>query len=109
MEAFIEYYESLCQQKGITDDKDMVTSVTRYTSLKVKDLIKTLGSYKIPSWKDLQADLLQYYNADRSTHQYTLSDLTMFQVREAAIPVTGQVAPLHAEVPAFRGMTAQTR
>ncbi|EED82415.1 predicted protein [Postia placenta Mad-698-R] len=75
------------QQKGITDDKDIVTTVTRYTSLKVKDLIKTLESYKIPSWKDLRADLLQYYNTDQSTQQYTLSDLMMFQVWSAKQPI----------------------
>ncbi|PCH39003.1 hypothetical protein WOLCODRAFT_86390, partial [Wolfiporia cocos MD-104 SS10] len=83
VEDFLEYYESLCQQKGVTDDEDKIKAVTRYVSRQVKELLRTLASYRTPNWRAFKDDLLRYYDADRSTKQYTQDDLALFKLRSA--------------------------
>ncbi|KAG1793820.1 hypothetical protein EV424DRAFT_1603770 [Suillus variegatus] len=87
VKKFIKQYEKLCQQYQVTSQMDLCENITQYCSTHVADLIEVLESFNSHNWKQLKADLLNNFDADRDTKRYKPRDLVKFVLYQNKKPI----------------------
>ena len=76
--TFIQHYERVCAQKQVTSDQDLIENITQYCSRKVREFMEGLDSFKSGVWALFKSDILKYYDAERDSGRYRISDLEKF-------------------------------
>ncbi|KAI0038826.1 hypothetical protein FA95DRAFT_1460102, partial [Auriscalpium vulgare] len=85
---FIKHYENLLQLNNVTSDKEKCETILDYCSTKIARFIRTLESFQKPDWSALRADLLDQFDADRTSKRYSAQDLMEFVRKEQKKRIT---------------------
>ena len=76
--TFLQHYERVCAQKQVTSDQDLIENLTQYCTRKVREFMEGLPSFKGGVWASFKKDLLKYFDAERDSGRYRISDLEKF-------------------------------
>ncbi|KAG0704988.1 hypothetical protein DFH29DRAFT_801118, partial [Suillus ampliporus] len=85
VKRFIRHYEKLCAQFQITIPQEICENVTLYCSSRIVRFIEILPSYITHDWVQLKSDFLTYFDADKDSKRYRVSDLRSFVKKKRRI------------------------
>ncbi|CAL1712335.1 unnamed protein product [Somion occarium] len=78
IKPFVQHYERLCLQKGVTDAQEKIENITQYCSRDAREFMEGLSSYKSGNWDQFTRDLLEFYDAERDSKRYRPKDLVIY-------------------------------
>ncbi|KAF7798999.1 hypothetical protein EIP86_010229 [Pleurotus ostreatoroseus] len=81
VDIFLHHYERLCRKYNVDLDEEKLENITQYCSKEVREFMEGLPSYVNGDFEQFVKDVRKYFEADKDTKRYRVSDLERY-VRE---------------------------
>ena len=81
VDTFLHHYERLCRKYNVDLDEEKLENITQYCSKEVREFMEGLPSYVNGDFEQFVKDVRKYFEADKDTKRYRVSDLERY-VRE---------------------------
>lgn len=75
VKRFLRHYTQLCNAYNLIDQHEKCERVLDYCSRKVTQLIEALPAFQTKVWRDLESEILEYFDADLRETRFTIKDI----------------------------------
>jgi hypothetical protein len=72
---FFDELEGICNERGVTNPKELCKAVTRYCSRNVVEVIEGLEQYRAGNYEGLKTEIKFIFDSEREEVRYTTADL----------------------------------